>query len=469
MQSPEHIYFVTGKLAEKSARSIISSAAAKHGFSYSIDIMPITVAALMTGKWLQRHWHVPPEADRVVLPGYLASDAAFLQTLTDAKVQVGPKDIRDLPLFFGENRRPNDSYGQHDIEIIAEINHAARLTAAELLMKAETLQKQGADIIDLGCTPGYHWAGVGDAVTRLRDAGHRVSVDSFDIQEIALACNAGAELVLSVNSSNLHAASDWNTEVVVIPDVPSDEKSLQDSVNFLKDAGVAMRLDPILEPIGCGFTQSILRYAHVRRKIPELKMMMGIGNITELTDSDSAGINVLLLGICAELSIQSVLTTQVINWSQTSVQECHLARQLVHYAVQQGVPPKHLEPGLVLLRDTRLNEDDIETLQTLAENIRDKNIRLSNSCGEIHAVSAGLHAHSTDPFHLMQQILDSHVGDSIDPSHAFYLGFEMCKALTALTLSKQYTQDQALNWGFLTIPEESIHEKRKKKERNELG
>ncbi len=30
----------------------------------------------------------------------------------------------------------------------------------------------------------------------------------------------------------------------------------------------------------------------------------------------------------------------------------------------------------------------------------------------------------------------------------------MAKAVTALTLSKNYVQDQALHWGFLTRPEQ---------------
>ena len=47
-----------------------------------------------------------------------------------------------------------------------------------------------------------------------------------------------------------------------------------------------------------------------------------------------------------------------------------------------------------------------------------------------------------------------------DPSHAFYLGYELMKAKTALTLSKNYRQDQALDWGFLTEPEVS-HRDRK--------
>ena len=46
----------------------------------------------------------------------------------------------------------------------------------------------------------------------------------------------------------------------------------------------------------------------------------------------------------------------------------------------------------------------------------------------------------------------------IDPSHAFYLGYEMAKAVTALTLGKNYTQDQALRWGFLTVEERASHD-----------
>jgi len=43
--------------------------------------------------------------------------------------------------------------------------------------------------------------------------------------------------------------------------------------------------------------------------------------------------------------------------------------------------------------------------------------------------------------------------DDVDPSHAFYLGYEMAKAVTALSLDKDYRQDQALDWGHLTRPE----------------
>jgi hypothetical protein len=79
-----------------------------------------------------------------------------------------------------------DDYGTHDIEILAEINLAPRLTRAELLDQAADFAAQGADLIDLGCAPGEPWAGVGDAVRTLRDLGLRVSIDSFDPDPFAL-------------------------------------------------------------------------------------------------------------------------------------------------------------------------------------------------------------------------------------------------------------------------------------------
>ena len=54
-----------------------------------------------------------------------------------------------------------------------------------------------------------------------------------------------------------------------------------------------------------------------------------------------------------------------------------------------------------------------------------------------------------DPFVLFEQMGVS------DAAHAFYLGYELMKAKTALTLSKTYRQDQAMDWGFLTEPEVS--------------
>jgi dihydropteroate synthase len=186
--------------------------------------------------------------------------------------------------------------------------------------------------------------------------------------------------------------------------------------------------------------------------------MMGIGNLTELTDVDSAGVNVMLLGFCQELGIRSVLTTEVINWCQSCVRELDLARRLVYHAHHQRVLPKHLQPDLVMLRDPKLNTFGEETLQQLAEQITDKNFRLFAERGRLHVINSKLHLQGTDPFELFAQMA---AGDAITPDHAFYLGYEMAKAVTALTLGKNYTQDQALRWGFLTAAEASHRDRMK--------
>ncbi len=106
----------------------------------------------------------------------------------------------------------------YDIEIVAEINHAPQLAIEEIIAQAERFVSEGADVIDLGCDPGETWKEVDDAVRSLRDRGIRVSIDSFNPDEVSRAVSAGAELVLSVNAANREHAADWGVEVVAIPD-----------------------------------------------------------------------------------------------------------------------------------------------------------------------------------------------------------------------------------------------------------
>ncbi|HXT61202.1 MAG TPA: DUF6513 domain-containing protein, partial [Pirellulales bacterium] len=329
------IHFITGRLAEFALRKVLDDLAPKAGFDYSIGVLGITVAALMTPEWVARHLRVPPGTTKVMLPGYCHGDLAPVEAAAGVPVERGPKDLRELPRYFGRARVDRGEYGRHDIQIIAEINHCPRLSLEEILHQAAGLAADGADLIDVGCDPGGCWPQVGETVAALRDAGHRISIDSLNPDEIGPAVRAGAELVLSVNSSNRERAAEWGCEVVVVPDAPETLAGLDETVDYLAQAGVPLRIDPVLEPIGFGFARSLGRYLAVRDRYPDAEMMMGIGNLTELTDADSAPINVLLLGFCQELGIRSVLTTQVINWSRSSVRECDLARRLVHYAVEQ--------------------------------------------------------------------------------------------------------------------------------------
>jgi dihydropteroate synthase-like protein len=452
----EHIHFVTGRLAAHALKSVVAPLAEQAGFDYTVGVLPITVAALMTPEWIARHWRRPAEANRIIIPGYCEGDLTPLSKATAAAVERGPRDLRQLPAYFLREPPPAD-YGAWDIEIIAEINHCPRLSLNEILRQAAELARDGADVIDVGCEPGGAWTGVSDAVKALRDVGHRVSIDSLNPAEIAPAVAAGAELVLSVNSTNRAHARDWGAEVVVTPDVPATLEGLDETIDELAMAGVPLRIDPILEPISFGFAASLGRYLDIRRRYPDAEMMMGIGNLTELTDVDSAGVNAVLLGFCQELGIRSVLTTQVINWARSSVRECDVARQIMHHAATHRVLPKHLDTRLLMLRGAEIVETPPATIEELAAQIRDNNYRIFASGGEVHVVGAGLHLHDADPFIVMEQLrrsgADGGPPRNLDAAHAFYLGYEMCKAATALTLGKTYEQDEALDWGLATRPE----------------
>jgi dihydropteroate synthase-like protein len=447
-----HLLFVTGKLAEAALRRALEDLAPRAGFDWSVAVLPITVVALAHTTWIARHLAVPPGSDRVVLPGLCNGDLDPVRAVAGVPVERGPKDLRDLPDHFRAARAAPPPLDRHDIAILAEINHAPRLPRAEILERARRHRRDGADVIDLGCDPGSPWADVGDAVRMLRDEGLRVSIDSFEPVEVAAAVRAGAELVLSVNGGNVAAARDWGCEVVAVPDVPATLEGLDGVVEKLTAWNVPFRLDPVLEPIGFGFAASLGRYLEVRRRYPAAEMLLGVGNLTELTDADSAAVNVLLLGFCQEVGVRSVLTTEVINWCRTCVRELDLARRLVFHACRERMPPKHLVPDLVLLRDPRLKVHGEETLADLAERITDRNFRLFAERGRLFVLNDKMRLEGGDPFALFAEMQKR---EDIDPAHAFYLGYEMAKAVTALTLGKNYTQDQALRWGFLTVPEET--------------
>ena len=455
----ERILFVTGRLAEPSLRNVLGPLAEHVGFDYDVAVLGISVAALMHADWVQRKLAVPPGANRVILPGWCGGHIASLSERFGVPFETGPKDLFDLPEYFGRGGRPVPPLVDHSIEILAEINHAPRLSLDELVHQADGYRQSGADIIDLGCIPGESWGTIANAVGRLRAEGFRVSVDSFDRAEVESAVEAGAELVLSCNQSNIAWARDLNVECVILPDDIRDLTSWDITRSQLEKAGRTFRLDPVLEPIGFGFTESLARFYQTRSQYPDAAMMMGVGNLTELSEVDSAGINFLLAAICEELQIGSILTTEVINWGRTAVREFDLARRLVHHSIKNRVLPKHLGGHLVMLRDPKLRAIGDEGLRQLAGRITDPNFRIFVEGGRVHLMNRDGYWHGTDPYDIFDR-MQATVG-VLTSEHVFYLGMELNKAATALTLGKQYVQDESLRWGFLTVEETGAIARRK--------
>jgi dihydropteroate synthase-like protein len=415
-------------------------------FAADVAVLRITVAALMTTEWIGKFLAVPPGVDLVLLPGLVEGDVAPLAGKLGVRVEKGPKDLRDIPAHFGRAARAVD-YGSHRIEILAEINNAPRLERAALRAMADYYRASGADVIDVGCTPGRPFPGLADVVRELTGAGMRVSVDSFDPGEIRAALDAGAEMVLSVNDSNLdvveaYAGSD--KRFVVIPDFGRGLDSLEASLAALERARVSYLIDPVVEPIGFGFMASLERYAEARRRWPAAELMMGVGNITELTSADSTGVNALLIAICEELGVRAVLTTEVIPWARGAVREIDVARRLMHYAVSQKQLPKNIDDRLVTVKDARVLAYGEAELRELQAAVKDANFRIFADLDVITVFNNERFVRGTDPQEIFAQL-------GVDEAtHAFYLGRELMKAKLALTLGKTYRQEGSLDWGYLT-------------------
>ncbi len=442
------ILFVTGRLAESSLREVVSGIADRLQFQFEIAVPGIQVAALLHTGLLIRRLHVAPHIDRVILPGWCQGNLDELSAHFGKPFERGPKDLRDLPEYFGLGKRRQVVLDKYSIEIIGEINHATRQPLSSLLEQAHAMARHGADVIDVGCVPGEVSVRVHEIVRALRQEGLRVSIDSFDQAEVEAAVNAGAELILSCNHSNFEWVSKLQTEVVAIPDTPSDLASLDVLIEKLVLERVPFRVDPIIEPIGMGFTASLQRYMSVREKYPDVAMMMGTGNITEMTEVDSAGVSMILAAICEELGIQSVLTTQVINWCRTAVAEFDAARRLVHYAVSAQLIPKHLSSALVMLRDPNWAARTSEALQDLAGALTDSHFRIFAEQGELHLMNNQGYWRGHSPFAVFAEALKTQK-NSVSAEHAFYLGYEMARAELALHLGKQYEQDAPMRWGLL--------------------
>jgi dihydropteroate synthase-like protein len=407
---------------------------------------------------------VPPGTDLVLIPGLCEGDPEVIAEKTGVPVEKGPKDLREIPRHFGLAAAARE-YGAWDIEILAEINNAPKLARDVLRREADYFHASGADVIDIGCTPGLPFPALGDVVRELRDAGMRVSVDTFDPDEIRTAVAAGAELVLSVNGSNIDVARDLagtGARAVVIPDLGTTSDSPNASTEFLdtlvpsiaalESWGVPYLIDPVLEPVGHGFAASLERYVETRRRYPDAEMLMGVGNLTELTSADTTGVNALLIAVCQELGIRAVLTTEVIPWARGAVREIDVARRLMHYAVTHRAIPKGIDDRLVTVKDpVVLTYSDAE-LRALQAQITDPNYRIFADRDGITVFNSERFVRGTDIREIFAQL------DVDEATHAFYLGKELARAHLAMTLGKTYRQEGALSWGYLTPADEERRE-----------
>jgi len=245
---------------------------------------------------------------------------------------------------------------------------------------------------------------------------------------------AGADYLLSLSESTLWIADEVSSIPVLIPDKHGDMDSMYRVIEKFAEKGRPFFADCILDPIHFGFTESLVRYRDLRQQCPDIEIMMGIGNLTELTEADTTGINAILFGIISELGLNAILATEVSPHARAAVREADFARRMMYAAKQEGSLPKGLDGSLLTTHARNPFTYTAEEIEELASEIKDPSYRVQVSEAAIHVYNRDGIINANNPFELFPDL------DLLqeDAPHAFYMGVEL-----------------ELEWGVATEPEET--------------
>jgi dihydropteroate synthase-like protein len=361
------------------------------------------------------------------------------------------------------------------MRVIAEIVNAPALDLEAVSRRAAYYESEGADIIDIGMLAGDPRP---EAVKGLVEAVRSsvrlpVSIDTLDPREIEAAVGAGIDLVLSVDRGNLEEVAPYVRDVPVVV-LPSDmgrgflpgtaeERLIAMMENLLLAGNLGVGkviadlvLEPALKP---GLFESLKAY-HLFRLTDEVTpVLFGLGNVTELIDADSPGVNGLLAALACEVGADLLFVPEYSSKARGSVRETVTASRMMFLARRREKPPKDLGLDLLLLKEKRWTESpydgedeaSVEVLEAQEDEefVMDAKgwfvIRIDRESDLIVAT----HYQEGDrpdvavkgrvAREIYQTILRRGLVGKYD--HAAYLGKELAKAELALRLGRSYIQD----------------------------
>ena len=504
------ILVATGRLAQNTVRAAVDENA-------DVLVLDIDVAAFITSGLLKRS--LPDRRyDMILVPGLASSDFTDLESECGLPIRMGPRHAYDLrsviPLanelelsrtipadeFLSKKLRDDATLriadherdarpvyeicgrkigGDSIMKVMAEIAGATDLPEWQLSMKIREFEEKGADIIDLGATMDSDPGSVVSAVKVAKSTTELpVSIDTLDPDLIVSGIESGADIVLSLNSENIDAVKDavleHETAVVIIPDQGSrdsdhapdcdpDRDSLFRNIEYARSLGIKRLIaDPVLDPVGHGIVESIRRYGDFRKRDETTPLFFGVGNVTELIDADSVGVNALLAGIASELGANILFTPEHSDKARGSIAELATASQMMVLAKERRSSPKDLGIDLLILKEKRYLPDAEVPEKSVFANQKSKWAPDPAGCLRIEISRAGrgegvvdcdvaeggvivvTHRKATivgtDVCRILTTAIDMGLISQLD--HAGYLGRELTKAKIALDLGWNYTQDE---------------------------
>ncbi|PXF56375.1 MAG: dihydropteroate synthase-like protein [Candidatus Methanogaster sp.] len=479
------ILIATGRLAQQTVRE-----AAKE--NADVIVLDIDVAAFITPGLLMS---ALPDGryDLILVPGLVSSDFTDLEERCKTQIRLGPRHAYDLTSVlscvgelelsktipaceFLSTKMREDAVshliehergampalelcgkkvgGDSRMKVMAEIAGATAMPDETLTEKIREFEKKGADIIDLGATMD---CSIDDVIRSVKIAKATtelpVSIDTLDPDLIVAGIKSGADLVLSLNSSNIDAAAgavlEYGTAVVIIPDRGAPG-SLFRNIEYAKSIGIEKIIaDLVLDPVGHGVVESIYRYTDFRKQDKATPLFFGVGNVTELIDADSVGVNALLTGIASELGADILFTPEHSDKARGSIAELVTASQMMVLATERSSSPKDLGIDLLILKEKRyLPDAKVPEKSVLAKDMSKWDpdpagclrIEISRDSRLIIVTHAKATIIGTDVCKILTTAIEMGLLSRLD--HAGYLGRELTKAKLALDLGWNYSQDE---------------------------
>ena len=309
--------------------------------------------------------------------------------------------------------------------ILGEIIDAVVMDEDSVIKRAEYLIKNGAEILDLGCVAGnVHPGRVFEYIKIIREKFKcPVSIDSMNPVEINSAIDAGVDMVLNLDMSNIDRVTvREDCHYVLVPtnidagySAKGPWEKIEVLVELIKKAnsrGIKnIILDPILDPpITPGFSGSLVAYYGIRKNMWDkfssdrsenrfksrhefstIPLLMGPANVTELYDVDTTGTNAILSAFAVENNITFLLVTEASTKARGSVKETRISRDMCFYAMKKNSLPKDL--GFDLLMSKSKTCDDgtyngftgtvISAMRKNTHTCRDKNMGESGESGKL--------------------------------------------------------------------------------------
>ena len=400
------ILLATGRKAEAMVKDAVRISANSPS---NCDVLTqgLGIAAFSTPeslrKALKKHFSSEKEYDLILVSGLCKADFSYLEKEIGTTIRLGPRHAYDIgealqfveelefssrvpaDVFLTEKRRENAREQLSELErgikgkfsikgvkigggarmkVCAEIVDATQLNEQEIQRKMKYFVENGADIIDIGVHIGAKQGEVKKAVKAARAFAPDIpiSVDTMDAELIRAGIETGADMVLSVNKGNIAKVGDEigrnNIAAVVIPDFDASDKndSLCANVKMAEEHGIKRIIaDPVLNAVGYGIAESLYNYYLFRQhdKNTGTPLFFGVGNVTELMDADSVGVNATLAGIASELSADILFTPEYSDKARGSIRELRIASEMMALAKARKSSPKDLGLTLLILKEKR--------------------------------------------------------------------------------------------------------------------